>query len=356
MDFSFSDEQHLLRKLAREYLTDRLPPERIGELADRAAGRDSTVDRELFEMGWFGDELGFVDLLVLFEEAGRALLPSAWFPTVAVVRPLLAASDELAEQIRNGRTCTLAWAADRARSALDRTPALPGLVGPGLLTTSRVLVPDLEQADSVLVLGLDAGRLGGLEVDTGAHPEVISRCPNVDGTRRFHDLHTDRTPARRVQLSATGIESLRARLWVALAAEALGVAGRALDFGIEHARTRTQFGRIIGTYQGVSHRLVDAYVRIELARSLVYRAAGIIEEGLTGDPLEIAVCSAAKTRAAGAAVFAAENSIQVLGGMGMTWEHPIHRWLKRAMTLNAWDGNPDTHLDRIGESIMAFST
>src|SRR5919199_1060408 len=120
-----------------------------------------------------------------------------------------------------------------------------------------------------------------------------------------------------------------------LALEASGIAQRALEFGVEHAQTREQFGKKIGVYQAVSHPLAETYVESELARSLAYWAAWCVAEN--DEQSEIA-CAAAKSYAGDVAVAACERAIQVLGGIGFTWEHPLHTFYKRALWIQAHGG------------------
>ena len=127
------------------------------------------------------------------------------------------------------------------------------------------------------------------------------------------------------------------RLRAAMAAEAVGIAQRALDLGIEHAKTRVQFGKPIGTYQAVSHQLADTYTDVELARSLAYWAAWCVAEEDEQAPIAAA---AAKAFATEAAVAACERSIQVHGGIGFTWEHALHRYYKRALWLEGFGVRP----------------
>ncbi|MFL5919353.1 MAG: acyl-CoA dehydrogenase family protein [Gaiellaceae bacterium] len=123
--------------------------------------------------------------------------------------------------------------------------------------------------------------------------------------------------------------------FAALALEAAGIARRALEFGIEHAKTREQFGRPIGVYQAVSHPLADTYVECELIRSLAYWAAWCVAENDDQTPIAVA---AAKSYAGDVAVAACERAIQVLGGIGFTWEHPLHTYYKRALWIQAYGG------------------
>jgi alkylation response protein AidB-like acyl-CoA dehydrogenase len=128
------------------------------------------------------------------------------------------------------------------------------------------------------------------------------------------------------------IGSDRSQLLAAYALEAVGIGTKAVELAVAYAGEREQFGKKIGTYQAISHPLVDAYVAVELARSLSYWAAWCVAEG---DDQSAIACAAAKSQAAEAAVKACETSIQAHGGIGFTWEHPLHRYYKRALWLES---------------------
>jgi alkylation response protein AidB-like acyl-CoA dehydrogenase len=123
----------------------------------------------------------------------------------------------------------------------------------------------------------------------------------------------------------------------ALALEAVGIAAKALELAVEHAKAREQFGRSIGVYQAVSHPLADTYVETELARSIAYWAAWCVSEEDTQAPIAVA---AAKSYAGDTAVAACERSIQIHGGIGFTWEHVLHRYYKRALRIQSYGGYP----------------
>jgi hypothetical protein len=127
----------------------------------------------------------------------------------------------------------------------------------------------------------------------------------------------------------------REELLVTLSVEAVGIAQKALELAVEHAKTREQFGRKVGVYQAVSHKLADTYVETELARSLAYWAAWCVAEGDEMAPVAVA---AAKSYCGDAAVAACERSIQIHGGMGFTWEHVLHSYYKRALWIQAFGG------------------
>ena len=140
------------------------------------------------------------------------------------------------------------------------------------------------------------------------------------------------------------------RFRAAAAAEALGIAQRALDLGVEHAKTRVQFGKPIGTYQAVSHPLAQTYTDVELSRSLVYWAAWCVAEE---DERAALAAAAAKAFATEAAVTACERSIQVHGGIGFTWEHPLHRFYKRAIWLEGFGARPAELRLEVADALLA---
>jgi alkylation response protein AidB-like acyl-CoA dehydrogenase len=144
-------------------------------------------------------------------------------------------------------------------------------------------------------------------------------------------------------------EYVRMRALAALALEAVGIAARALELGVEHAKSREQFGRPIGAYQAVSHKLADTYVECELARSLAYWAAWCVNEREDRAPVAVA---AAKAYAGDAAVAACERSIQVHGGLGFTWEHVLHRYYKRALWIQAFGGYAARHRAQVAAFLL----
>jgi alkylation response protein AidB-like acyl-CoA dehydrogenase len=317
MDFAFTDEQQELRAQARSYLAERFPPERVAQLADSDEGWDPSSWRELAELGWLGVSvpeahggagLGFVEEALLLEELGRALYPGPYFSTVGLALSALG-PEELARVVAGEAR----WSA-----SLDGS-----------------LVPDLGIVDRVVVV--ENG-------ETRAVPAEGEVLETTDSTRRLGRLDAaEGTPL-------TGDASLlRPRALASLAAEAVGIGERALELGVEHAKTREQFGRPIGVYQAVSHKLADTYVETQLARSLTYWAAWCVAED---DPQASVAAAAAKSYATDAAVAACERSIQVLGGIGFTWEHMLHRYYKRALLLQSFAGSARTHRAAVADALL----
>src|SRR5207302_9696534 len=148
---------------------------------------------------------------------------------------------------------------------------------------------------------------------------------------------------------ASALERMRVRAFAALALEAVGIAQRALELSVEHAKTREQFGKPIGIYQAISHKLADAYANTELARSLAYWAAWCVAE--QDDEAPVAAASA-KSFAGEVAVTVCEHAIQAHGGIGFTWEHPLHRYYKRAQWIQSYGGFPSAQRAEIAAAIL----
>ncbi len=370
MDFAFSPEQELLRASAREFLADRFPVERVAALADSDAGWDPASWAELTELGWLGlsvgeeaggSDSGFLDEAVLLEETGYALYPGPFFSTVALALPALEAGyrehpEPLAAVLAGTRTASLGWEELGGPRRLDDADgvqtAATWTAGSWHLTGRLVHVPDLTVVDDVVVPARTEEGVALFAVDVATHRGAVIARSTTDRTRRLGDLHLSGTPAD--LLVAPGdaepvLALTRLRAGAAAACEAVGVGQRALDLTAGYVTQRQQFGRVIGTYQAVSHRAANIYVAVQLARSLAYWAAWCVEQA---DPQARQACAAAKSAAAEAAVFACENAIQAHGGMGFTWEHPLHRLYKRAQWLDAYDGFGPAHRAEIAAALL----
>jgi alkylation response protein AidB-like acyl-CoA dehydrogenase len=350
MDFTFSEEQEMLRTSAHELMTDRYPIEHVARLCD---GEGFVRDewKAVAELGWTGISvpesaggagLGFSEEMVIAEELGHALYPGPFFSTVVLALGAAQAAEasELVGQIASGAvTATVAWAGPEGR--FDSDPAPKVQWDDGRLTATRLFVPDLAVADVVLVVGALPEGTGLWQVGSAGEGVSWRELPAIDTTRRQFELNIANAPALLLTATPAGPELLRSllnRAFAALAAEAVGVGQRALEFALDHARTRQQFGRPIGAFQAVSHELARAFAEIETARSLAYWAGWAVAEGAAEAG---AAARAAKVRAADAAVDTCEKAIQAHGGIGFTWEHPLHRFYKRALGIQATMGGPD---------------
>ncbi len=283
MDFAFSEEQQMLRAAARAVFADALPTQRMAELADSEVGWDPSSWSRLAELGWLDAELSFLDHAVLFEEAGRALYPGPLWSTLALAVPVL--PDDLRAAVGAGeRSMTLAWAEpDGAHGLADLEQVRTSVDTRGRLSGTKVLVPDLTLVTDVLVTARGDSGVGVYAVDLAAASEhgrlVVVARTTTDRTRRLGELVLDATPASLVATPPLEpmLAGLRLRALAALGCEAVGVAQVCLAFAVAHAGQCEQFGRAIGTYQAISHRIADTYVEIELARSLAYWAAWCVD-------------------------------------------------------------------------------
>ena len=364
MDFSFSPEQDQLRAQARSFLEKRFPVARVADLATSDEGWDRASWPEIARLGWTsasipeaqgGAGLTFVEEAIVFEELGRALYAGPYFSTVALALPALGCAADLLTRVAAGAlTATLASHDSGRRSAAAGAMAVDvRRVGDRyLLRGEKDLVPDAGCVDAFVVEAQGPDGVGLYFAERRDGRPRISVLDTVDATRRLGRVSFEDDEARLLAAPPSATEVLartRRRALAALALEAVGIASRALAFGVEHAKTREQFGRPIGAYQAVSHKLADVYVETELARSLAYWAAWCIAEG-EGDA-ELAA-RAAKAYAAEAAVAACERAIQVHGGMGFTWEHPLHRYYKRALWIEAFDGSGAAHRAEVARMLL----
>ena len=360
MDFAFSEEQEMLRQGARQFLSKRFSPERVAELAQSDRGWDSSSWKQIAELGWTGlsvpeDDggagMGFLEEAVLFEETGYGLYPGPYFSTVGLALPAL--SGEILQKVVAGDAAvTFAWAEPGGPLTFDDLRSCGTKAEPSgdewSLTGSKVLVPDLNAVGHAVVVARAAEGLGLFLVDVDVDPGAT-----VDTTRRLGTL--DMNGQRATLLVAPGeaeavLDKIRLRAYVALALEAVGIAQRALELAQEHVKTREQFGKPIGVYQGVSHQVSNIYMDTELSRSLAYWAAWCVA---TDDDNAERAALAAKAQAATSAVAACERSIQVHGGIGFTWEHILHRYYKRAEWIESFDGHPSAQRRALAAELLA---
>jgi len=358
MDFAFSAEQELLRGSAREFLADQYPLERIAEIVDGDPGWPPQCWKQLADLGWLDTELDLLDHVVVFEETGYGLLPAPLFSTLALALPAVEhASGEFAglraEVTAGGLRLSLAWAqAGRPHGLRAAASSTVSVDGGGAVRGQTVLVPDATLVDAFVV-----ATAAGLRLVRAADATVLPR-DTADRSRRLADVTFDGAPSTPLVDTAGApavLAAIERRALVLAAAEALGVARRAIEIAVEHASTREQFGRPIGGYQAVSHQIVDAYATVELARSVTYWAAWTVTDAADGGQPAgqvDAACSAAKSSAAEAAVLACERAIQVCGGVGFTWEHVLHRLYKRALWLELFAGHGREHRARIAEIVL----
>ncbi|MCA1727425.1 MAG: acyl-CoA/acyl-ACP dehydrogenase [Actinobacteria bacterium] len=352
MNLAFNEEQEALRDTARGFLSKRYPIERVAEITD-GDGFEAAEWAEVTNLGWTGisvpeDEgglgLGFVEEAIVLEEAARVLYPGPLFSTVGLARPALAGDDLHA--VAEGQAVTLAWAEEPGR--FEAGGLATRADASGRLTGRKRFVPDVGAAGLIVVV---ADGPAVFVVDRDGDGVTWTELPTVDRSRRLAEVSLEGAAGRAVEGDADAIlAAIRVRGAAAAAAEAVGAAQSALDRSIEHVGSREQFGRAIGSFQAVSHQLADSFMDLENARSLAYWAAWAVA---TGDQDAARAASTAKAFATEAAIAVCERAIQVHGGIGFTWESPLHRWYKRALWLAGYLGWPGEHRAAVAASLLA---
>lgn len=311
MNFDFNDDQQAIKRTARELLAARFSAERVRELAE-SRRYDDEAWAELCQLGWpgifvaeedGGQGLGTVELVILAEELGYALAPVPFLARAAAGLVIVAAGSPEQRQ---------RWLAPIARGELAATLALAR-------DGEARLVPDAILAE--VVVAVEDGRARVYEQGSFTAEEVET----IDLTRRYGRVRFTGEGSELPGDPRPGVD----RALVVLAAELVGVAQRALEMAVAYARERKQFGRPIGAYQAVSHRLAQMLLETESARSLTYYAAWAADA--EPESLELAAAMA-KAYASDAGWRTTAQALQVFGGIGFTWEHDLHFFLKRART------------------------
>jgi alkylation response protein AidB-like acyl-CoA dehydrogenase len=363
--FTFTEEHDELRASVRRFLIDKSPSAVVRQWMESEEGHDPALWRQMAgPLGltglavpekYGGSGGGPVELGIVLEELGRALLPSPYFATVALAgQALVACADDAAMErwlpaIADGSlTATLALAEERGSWRPEDVTTTASRDGRGwTLSGTKMFVVDGYTADLLLVVArTDQGP--GLFGVPGQAPGVTrTRLDVLDPTRRLARIDLDGADAQRIDPGGDDsayLSTVLALVVVGLAAEQVGGARACLDAAVEYAKIRVQFGRPIGSFQAIKHKCADLLVEVEAARSAAYHAAAEAAEGSPGLPvaatLAAAYCSAAYTHAA-------KENLQIHGGIGYTWEHDAHLYLKRAKSSEQLFGSPAMHRSRL---------
>ena len=363
MDFGFSEEQQFLRSTAREFLASECPPARVRELMEDERGFDPELWARMAELGWLGllvpEEhggvgLGLVDLVVVLEELGRALVPSPLFGHLQGTLALLRAGSETQQKellppaARGERILSLAITEEAGTEEAHDLVVAASPDGDAVrLSGTKLFVPDAAAADTIVVVARGESGFSLLLVDREQSGVAVTPHASIDRTRRLAEVRFD--GARGERLGDEGSawaawEWVRDRALVALAAEAVGGAGKVLEDAVAHALDRVQFGRPIGVHQAIKHRCADLLALVEASKSLTYYAAWAADQELSDAPLAAAM---AKAWTADAYRRATADNIQIHGGVGFTWEYDCHLYFKRAKALEVTYGDAARHRERV---------
>jgi alkylation response protein AidB-like acyl-CoA dehydrogenase len=369
MNFAFSEEQEELRKTVRAFLEAKSAETAVREQMETEDGFDPAVWSQMGEqMGlqglaipeeFGGSGYGFVELGVVLEEMGRALLCAPYFSTVVLAaNTLMHSGDDAAKAkylpgIASGETiATLAYTEpsgkwDEAGITMEATAAGDGWT----LTGTKMFVLDGHTANLIIVAAKTGKGTSLFAVQGDAAGLTRTALSTMDQTRKQAKLEFAGTPAELIGTEGEGWTVLGSVLDLAavgLAAEQVGGAQKVLEMAVEYAKVRVQFGRPIGSFQAIKHKCADMLLEVESAKSAAYYGMWCASE--MNDELA-SVASLAKAYCSEAYFHATAENIQIHGGIGFTWEHPAHLYFKRAKSSELLFGDPTYHRELLAQRI-----
>ena len=374
LNFAFSEEQDQLRDAVRKFLEAKSPQTEVRRLMETSEGYDTAVWSQMAnELGlqslhipeeYGGQGFSWVELGIVLEEQGRALLCAPYFSTVVLAaNAILNAGTEdqkaaLLPGIASGETiATLAFTEpsgkwDAAGITLEATASGDGAT----LTGTKMFVLDGHVANLIVVVARTAGSTGedGISfytVDGDATGLTRTALATMDQTRKQAKLEFDGVQATLLGSAGAGWAALSKTLdqaSVGLCNEMVGGAQYVLDESVQYAKDRVQFGRPIGSFQAIKHKCADMLLETESAKSAAYYAAWAAAED--NDELPV-VASLAKAYCSDAYFHSAAENIQIHGGIGFTWEHDAHLYFKRAKSSEILFGDATYHRELLAQRI-----
>ena len=371
MDFDLSKPQKLLKDSARDFLARECKSQRVRELMETDTAHDEKLWQSICEQGWTGlvvpEEhgglgLGLVELAVVAEEMGRACLPGPFLSTLtaAALVERAGSAEQLAKYLEPLATgelkATVALLEEGASWEPDEIKLKAARVGGNFQLAGRKLfVPDAGTADLLICVARDGHGLALLPIARDAEGVTVKAMPSMDGTRKLHEVAFETATVGEADVFGADGDAggaLRGALevgCVALCAEMVGGMQWVLDTTVEFAKTRQQFGRVIGSFQAVQHQCADMLLMTESARSATYYAAWALSEG---DPSASVAVSIAKAYCSDAYREVGNRGIQIHGGLGFTWEHDLQLYYKRSKSSETLFGDAVFHRERIARIIV----
>ena len=374
MDLSLNEEQKMIAESAAVFLQEKSSSAQVRKVSETEGGLDRALWQEVVEMGWCsvalpeaagGMGLGLRELVLLQEKMGYHLACVPFFDAVVAVTPLWQALSQteaglpVVERLAaSGQICVLGMTV-RGELPAAATVKVEGATGDQLVLNGRWgQIGSGAHADVFLLPAtLPCGSLGLLEVSAKAEGLSVQALKTMDATRSSANV-----TATNVKLTGAAVlihgEALT-KLWaqtrnvaaIGLAAEQVGVAERALDLAVEYTKERQQFGKAVGSFQGVKHRAAQMLVKVETARSAVCAAAFIADSA--GESTDLTYFAAqARTDATEAALFSTRESIQLHGGVGFTWEFDPHLFFRRAQASSQRMGTVEQWREQIAARLL----
>ena len=369
MQFAFTEEQEQLRGFVRQFLEEKSPEAQVRAVMETEAGYDEAVWSQMAEqMGlqglaipeeYGGQGFGWVELGIVLEEMGRALLCAPFFSTAVLATSALlhagdadAASEYLPAIASGELIATVAFTEENG--AWDEAGVTATATKDGdawRLDGVKHYVLDGHIAGLLIVAARTDAGVSLFAVDGDASGLTRTPLSTMDQTRRQARVELASTPGRLIGTDGQGWATLSAmleRAAIGLAAEQVGGAEFAMEMAVEYAKDRKQFGRPIGSFQAIKHKCADMLLEVESAKSAAYYGAWCAAEG--NDELA-AMASLAKSYCSEAYFHAASENIQIHGGIGFTWEHPAHLYFKRAKSSELLFGDPTHHRALLADQI-----
>jgi alkylation response protein AidB-like acyl-CoA dehydrogenase len=356
MNLELTDEQLALRHTVRCFLAENASiAEHVRLMLDDPVGTTDEVWRGLADLGatgllvpqeYNGAGMTMVEAGIIAEELGAALYPGPWLSCAVGATRALAhtAADGKASGlftgIADGSTIvTIGPLTGTRPTAIERGESV-------VLQGSIAEISELAAAGVALVLAEERDGAGLYAVDTSSGGFVFSQQKSVDRTRKLFRVALDDVPAQRLaSASPDAVQALIDDVVIAYAADALGAAQAVMSLAVEYAKVRRQFGQPIGSFQAVQHLCVDMYETVELARSGVIHALWAAD---AADPIERHLAAVRAKAFSARLATVGDTAIQVFGGIGYTWEHDAHLYLRRLLSWSAFVGGPDRYLEELG--------
>ena len=369
MNFAFTDEQEELRNTIRAFLEAKSPESAVREQIETEAGYDQAVWKQMAEkMGlqglhipeeYGGSGFGYVELGIVLEEMGRALLCAPFFSSVVLAaNTLIHSGDDAAKKehlpgIASGETiATVAFTEPNGKwdeSGIEASATQDG--DTWRINGTKMFVLDGHTANLIVVAARTGKGVSLFTVDANADGLTRTALSTMDQTRKQAKLELAGVEGTLIGTDGAGWDTLSTVLDLAavgLAAEEVGGAQMCLEMAVQYAKDRVQFGRPIGSFQAIKHKCADMLLEVESAKSAAYYAGWCASE--LNDELP-AVASLAKAYCSEAYFHAAAENIQIHGGIGFTWEHPAHLYFKRAKSSELLFGDPTYHRELLAQRI-----
>jgi len=355
MNLELTDEQVVLRDTVRRYLAEKASvTTHVRPMLDDTTGTTAEVWSGLAALGttgvlvpqeYGGSGMTMVEAGIVATELGAALHPGPWLSSA------VAAARALTRMVTGTHAASLLTGIADGSTVATIVPlnGLRPVVENAVLRGDIAALPDAAAADVVLVLAEDGAGTGLYAVDAKAPGVSVTERTHVDQTRKLFDVVFDGVTAQRLASpSADDIQGLVDDVLIANAADALGAANAVMNLAVEYAKVRQQFDQPIGSFQAVQHLCVDMYETVELARSGVLHAVWATD---AAQPAERHLAALRAKAFAGQLATVADIAIQVFGGIGYTWEHDAHLYLKRLLGWSAFLGGSDRYLQEVGRQL-----